>query len=88
MTKLVWAPACAAALQAVAPAASAQSYPSKPVTIIVPFAAGGPADTLARMLGDRMKTSLGQPVVVENVAGMADHQGREYQGAIIAVAFV
>ena len=87
MMKLLCAAACAAVLQGVAPAA-AQSYPSKPVTIIVPFAADGPADTLARMLGDRMKTSLGQPILVENVAGVADHQGREYQGAIIAVAFV
>ena len=74
MMKLLCAAACAAVLQGVAPA-SAQSYPSKPVTIIVPFAAGGPADTLARMLGDRMKVSLGQPVVVENVAGAAGSIG-------------
>jgi tripartite-type tricarboxylate transporter receptor subunit TctC len=80
MMKLLWAAACAAALlcaaavQGVAPA-SAQSYPSKPVTIVVPFAAGGPADTLARQLGERMKTSLGQPIVVENVAGAAGATG-------------
>ena len=80
MMKLLWAAACAAALLCVAAAqgvapASAQSYPSKPITIVVPFAAGGPADTLARQLGERMKTSLGQPIVVENVAGAAGATG-------------
>ena len=61
----------AAALAAVLPFASAtaQDYPSRPVTMIVPFPAGGPADSLARLLGDRMKVSLGQPVVVENRPG-------------------
>src|SRR5262245_14586269 len=48
---------------------SAQTYPSKPVTIVVPFAAGGPSDALARILGDRMKATLGQPFVIENVTG-------------------
>jgi tripartite-type tricarboxylate transporter receptor subunit TctC len=74
MMKLLWAVACAAALQGVGPA-SAQTYPSKPITMVVPFAAGGPADTLARQLGERMKTSLGQPIVVENVAGAAGATG-------------
>lgn len=54
---------------------AAQVYPSKPVTIIVPFAAGGPADTLARMMGERMERALGQPLVVENVAGAAGSLG-------------
>ena len=49
--------------------ALAQAYPSHPITIIVPFPAGGPTDTLARILGERMRISLGQPVVVENVTG-------------------
>src|SRR5215468_9853519 len=49
--------------------AYAQTYPSHPITIIVPFPAGGPTDTLARLLGERMRVSLGQPVIVETVTG-------------------
>ena len=50
-------------------AARAETFPSRPITMIVPFPAGGPTDTLARILGDRMKETLGQPVIVENVTG-------------------
>jgi len=50
---------------------SAQSYPSRPVTMIVPFPAGGATDTLARFLGERMKSALGQPIIIENVGGAA-----------------
>ncbi|MCC6890621.1 MAG: tripartite tricarboxylate transporter substrate binding protein BugD [Hyphomicrobiales bacterium] len=49
--------------------AAAQAFPARPVTVIVPFAAGGPSDALARLLGDRMKATLGQSVLVENVTG-------------------
>jgi tripartite-type tricarboxylate transporter receptor subunit TctC len=49
--------------------AAAQTYPTKPITIVVPFAAGGPSDALARILGDRMKATLGQSFLVENVTG-------------------
>jgi tripartite-type tricarboxylate transporter receptor subunit TctC len=59
----------AAALPAVSRIARAQTYPSRPITMVVPFPAGGPTDTLARILGERMKRSLGQPVIVENVTG-------------------
>jgi tripartite-type tricarboxylate transporter receptor subunit TctC len=49
--------------------AQAQDFPNKPITIIVPFPAGGPSDTIARLLGAHMRNSLGQPVIVENVVG-------------------
>jgi tripartite-type tricarboxylate transporter receptor subunit TctC len=49
--------------------AMAQTYPSQPITVIVPFPAGGPVDTLARILNEPMRASLGQPVIVENVSG-------------------
>ena len=55
--------------------AMAQTYPSRPITIIVPFPAGGPTDTLARILSDPMSTLLGQSVVVENVSGAAGNIG-------------
>ena len=64
--------ACAALSFALAPAAAqnpAASYPSKPIRIIVPFAAGGASDVLARILGKRLTDAWGQPVVVENKAG-------------------
>jgi tripartite-type tricarboxylate transporter receptor subunit TctC len=55
--------------------ALAQSYPSRPISMIVPFPAGGATDTLGRLLGERMRGTLGQPVVIENVAGAAGSIG-------------
>src|SRR6202044_3040681 len=49
--------------------ASAQNYPSHVITIIVPYPAGGPTDTIARLLAERMQSALGQTVIVENVSG-------------------
>jgi tripartite-type tricarboxylate transporter receptor subunit TctC len=51
--------------------ARAQTFPNKPVTIVVPFAAGGPIDTLTRIVGERMKQTLGQPILIDNVGGAA-----------------
>ena len=48
---------------------TAQSYPSRPITIVVPFSAGGPTDTLARIIGERMRKPLGQTVLVDNTTG-------------------
>ncbi len=55
--------------------AFAQTYPSRPITIVVPFAAGGSGDTIARILADHMRTQLGQTIVVENVSGAAGSIG-------------
>jgi tripartite-type tricarboxylate transporter receptor subunit TctC len=58
-----------AALAADIASATAQVYPSRPITIIVPTTAGGPPDTIARLLAEPMRSTLGQPVIVENVTG-------------------
>src|SRR5260221_3508992 len=50
-------------------AALAQNYPSHPITIIVPYAAGGPSDVMSRILAERMKVTLGEAVLIENVTG-------------------
>jgi tripartite-type tricarboxylate transporter receptor subunit TctC len=55
--------------------AMAQSYPTRPVTMIVPFAAGGPTDVIARIVGENMSKTLGQQIVVENVAGAGGTTG-------------
>jgi tripartite-type tricarboxylate transporter receptor subunit TctC len=52
-------------------AQAAEPYPGRPLTMVVPFSAGGPTDVLARILSERMKSALGQPVLVENVTGAA-----------------
>src|ERR1700692_3824729 len=58
-----------AAAPALSRFASALDYPTRPITIIVPFPAGGPVDTLARLLSGPMRVALGQPLVIENVGG-------------------
>ena len=55
--------------------AAAQTYPNKSITIIVPFAAGGPSDALSRIMGEHMKGTLGQSFVIENVTGAAGSIG-------------
>jgi tripartite-type tricarboxylate transporter receptor subunit TctC len=67
---------CCAAL--VAPTLGwAQSYPARPVRLIVPFPAGGPADALGRVLGDQLSQAWGQPVIVENRGGAGGNIGAE-----------
>ena len=56
-------------------AASAQAYPTRPITMIVPFAAGGATDVIARIVSEAMSRELGQPIVVENVAGAGGTTG-------------
>ena len=56
---------------------AAQSYPSKPITLIVPFAAGGPSDTVGRLVADHLGRTLGQQIVVENVGGAGGTTGTE-----------
>jgi tripartite-type tricarboxylate transporter receptor subunit TctC len=68
MRTLTFAAAATAALLAAVPT-QAQQYPQRPITMIVPFAAGGPTDVLARVLGQHMSQTLGQSIVVEDVTG-------------------
>ena len=63
------------AILAFATTASAQNFPSRPITIIVPFSAGGPSDVMARILAERMKVTLGEAILVENVTGAAGSIG-------------
>src|SRR6478672_5800305 len=55
-------------LAAAVPAAS-QPYPTRPITLVVPFSAGGQTDTIARVVADHMAKTLGQPIIIENDAG-------------------
>jgi tripartite-type tricarboxylate transporter receptor subunit TctC len=61
--------AAALAAPALPRVARAQTYPSRPITIIVPYPPGGPTDTIARLLAERMRATLGAPIVIENVSG-------------------
>jgi tripartite-type tricarboxylate transporter receptor subunit TctC len=66
-----------AAISAFADNTAAAGYPSHPISIIVPYTAGGPSDALLRILAARIQTSLGQPVIIENVGGAAGRIGTE-----------
>lgn len=63
--------ALAASALAAAPGARAQVFPSKPITMLIPFAAGGPTDVVGRIVGEHMSRTLGQPVLIENAVGAA-----------------
>jgi len=64
-----------AALLALGGSVSAQDFPARPITMVVPFPAGGPTDVIARVLAERMRVSLGQPLIVENAGGAAGSIG-------------
>ncbi len=67
--------AATASVVLAAGAVQAQNYPTRPITVIVPFAAGGPTDVVARIVGEHMSRVLGQQVVVENTAGAGGTTG-------------
>ena len=67
-----------AVLAAIAGAAGAQTYPNKPIRIIVPYAAGGTSDILARQIGPKMTEAWGQPVIVENKPGANGNVGADF----------
>ena len=76
MSRLISTIASAAALAGLwALPAQAQGFPAKPITMIVPFAAGGPSDVIGRLVGEHMSRTLGQQVVIENVAGAGGTTG-------------
>jgi len=64
-----------AAIAAGVTVAGAQSYPSRPVTLVAPFPAGGPLDVIARIIAEPMRETLGQPVVIENLTGAGGNLG-------------
>ena len=82
--------AALAAMLASAGIVAAQTYPLRPITMVVPFPAGGPLDSSARIIAERMRVSLGQPIVVENVVGASGSigAGRVARAAPDGYAFV
>ena len=68
-------PMLALGLACAASQAGAQPYPSHPITMVVPFAAGAPVDMVGRIIAERMRVSLGQPIILENVSGAAGSLG-------------
>ncbi|CAG2148258.1 hypothetical protein LMG31506_03780 [Cupriavidus yeoncheonensis] len=80
LKKLLAATVLAAILPATAAVAAtpATAYPTKPIRFVVPYPAGGPLDTVARAIGEKLRDSLGQPVVVENKPGAGGNLGADY----------
>ncbi len=73
--RLLRASAAAAIFQPPSRNAAAQTFPTHPITLVVPFPAAGPADVLARILSEPMRAFLGQPVIIDNIAGAAGSIG-------------
>jgi tripartite-type tricarboxylate transporter receptor subunit TctC len=69
LTRMLWLPALALIGVGIAAPAIAQDYPTRPITLVVPYAAGGGNDTMARIVADKMSRTLGQQIVIENRAG-------------------
>src|SRR6058998_2821904 len=65
----------AAVLPAVSRITWAQAYPTRPITMVVPFAAGGGADVIGRLIAQQMRASLGQSIIIENIVGAAGSIG-------------
>ncbi|MEN3355847.1 MAG: hypothetical protein V7640_4005 [Betaproteobacteria bacterium] len=76
-SKCTFSRACVVLLALVSAGASAQSYPTKPIRMIVPFAPGGPNDILARLVGQKLTEASGQQVVIENRGGVGGTVGME-----------
>lgn len=77
MRKRLFTTALMASLAASAPPVAAQNWPSKPIKIVVPFPAGGTSDVLARLIGQKMTDSWGQPVVIDNKPGSSGNLGAD-----------
>ncbi|TCH95990.1 tripartite tricarboxylate transporter substrate binding protein BugD [Roseococcus sp. SYP-B2431] len=77
LTRRILPALAALALGATATSASAQNFPTRTVTVVVPFAAGGPTDTVARLVAEQMGRDLGQTVVIENVGGAGGTLGAQ-----------
>jgi tripartite-type tricarboxylate transporter receptor subunit TctC len=73
MRRAIWA--TLVAMLALSSAAAAENYPSHPITVIVPFSAGGPSDAMMRILAERMKLPLGETILIENVTGAGGSLG-------------
>jgi tripartite-type tricarboxylate transporter receptor subunit TctC len=72
---------CIAALGTCAVSANAQSYPSRPITVVVPFPAGGPSDVVARIVTEQMGRLLGQSLIIENIGGAGGTLGSAHVAA-------
>src|SRR5215813_11433121 len=75
ISKMLVASLAIAAAFAQAGSAVAQTYPTRPITMVVPYAAGGATDVIGRIVAEGMRATLAQPVIVENVAGAAGNLG-------------
>ena len=75
MSRLAITAACVIAICGMAGRTDAQTYPTRAVTLVVPFPAGGPTDTIGRVMAEGLQVSLGQPVVVENIPGATGSVG-------------